>query len=105
YLGPADDDTRAHAENLFVQAGLHERPAVLLHVTPEQRKVEVVTAPDVRTRLDDDACREAIGVMTEYFARGAFVDGLVTGINELAARAGGGTPPPDATDLPNIVDG
>ena len=32
YLGPAGEDARAHAERLFVDAGLHTRPAVLVLV-------------------------------------------------------------------------
>jgi uncharacterized membrane protein YgcG len=103
YLGPATDDTRTHAQELFVQAGLHERPAVLIHVSPAQKHVEIVTAPDARARIPDDGANEAIGVMTEYFARGDYVEGLLVGINELAERAGRGAPPPGATDLPNVT--
>jgi uncharacterized membrane protein len=103
YLGPASDDTRAHAESAFVEAGLHELPAVLLLVAPEQRTVEVVTAPSVRVRLPDDECHAAVQEMTQYFARNAFVEGLLVGINELAERAGPGVAPPGTTDLPNVL--
>ncbi len=103
YLGPANDDTRAHAESLFVQAGLQERPAVLLLVAPDQHKVEVLTAPQARERLPDDECEAAVQEMTQYFARNAFVDGLIVGLRELAQRAGPGSTPPGATDLPNLI--
>jgi uncharacterized membrane protein YgcG len=103
YLGPANEDTRAHAESLFAQAGLHERPAVLLLVAPDQQKVEIVTAPDVKERLTDDECAAALLEMTPYFARHEFIEGLVVGLGELAERTGPGTSDPDGTDLPNVL--
>ncbi len=103
YLGPANEDTRAHAESLFVQAGLQERPAVLVLVAPDQRSVEVVTAPDARERLTDEECDAAIQEMTPYFARNEFVDGLVVGLRELAERTGHGKPTPGGPDLPNVI--
>jgi uncharacterized membrane protein YgcG len=103
YFGPADEDTRAHAESAFVEAGLHARPAVLVLVVPDRRRVEIVTAPDARERLTDDECQAALAEMTPYFARDDFVGGLVVGVNELAERTGPGTTPPGTTDLPNVL--
>jgi uncharacterized membrane protein YgcG len=103
FLGPAADDTRAYAEAAFVEAGMTARPAVLVLVSPEQRRVEVVTAPDARERLTDEECAAAIEEMKPYFAREQFVDGLVVGINELAERTGRGRPPEGDTDLPNVL--
>jgi len=104
YLGPAMADTRAHAEALFVEAGLHEQPAVLLHVSPDHRKVEIVTAAAVRERLPDEACKRAIDEMTKHFAQGRFLEGLIAGIEHLAETAGPGEPPTGSTDLPNVVE-
>jgi uncharacterized membrane protein YgcG len=104
YLGSAGEDTRAHAERAFLEAGLHERPAVLLLVAPDTHRVEVVTAPDARERLTDDECKEAIAEMTPYFGRNDFVAGLVVGLGELAERTGPGTAEPGASDLPNVLD-
>lgn len=103
YLGPGQDDARMQAEALFVAAGLHERPAVLLLVAPDHRRVEVVTAPAIRERLTDEACARVIEQMTPLFADGRYVDGLVTGLERLAAEAGPGAPGEGTTDLPNIV--
>ena len=103
YLGPAGEDTRAHAESAFVKAGLVERPAVLLLVSPEQRKVEIVTAPPARERLPDHECAEALQEMTPYFAREEFVEGLLVGVRELTQRAEAGPTPPDSTDFPNVI--
>jgi len=104
YLGPAHEDTRAHAEGLFVDAGLHEQPAVLIHVAPDHRKVEILTAPAARERVPDDACKRAIDVMTQHFAQNRFLDGLIAGIEQLAETAGPGTPPAGSADLPNVVE-
>lgn len=103
YLGTAPGDAREHAENLFVQAGLHERPAVLLLVAPDLRRVEVVTAEPVRDRLTDEACARAIDDMTPLFAEGRFVDGLVRGVAKLAEEAGPPSGGPVGPELPNIV--
>ncbi len=102
YLGPTDVDARARAESLFVEAGLHERPAVLLLVAPDRRRVEIITAPAVRDRLPDAECARAIGEMTPAFAGGRFVDGLIAGLRLLADAAGEGTR--EGPELPNIVD-
>lgn len=105
YLGPGQDDARNQAESVFVAAGLHERPAVLLLVAPDHRRVEVVTAPAIRERLTDEACARVIEEMTPHFADGRYVDGLVTGLERLATEAGPGTPGEGTTDLPNIMGG
>ncbi len=102
YLGGAEGDPREHAEALFVKAGLHERPAVLLLVAPDHRRVEIVTAPAVRDRLPDEACARAIDAMTPAFADGRYVDGLVAGLGRLAEAAGPGTAA-GPTDLPNTL--
>ena len=103
YLGPTGEDSRAHAEELFTRAGLHTRPAVLVLVAPPQRRVEVVTAPDVRSRVDDAACARAVGGMTALFARGQLADGILAGLDDLVAAAGPGTAPPGAEELPDVL--
>jgi uncharacterized membrane protein YgcG len=102
YLGPTEENARSHAESMFVDAGLHERPAVLLLVAPPQRKVEIVTSPTASERLPDNICADAITVMTERFRKRSFAPGLVAGIEFLARAAGPGVS--DGPDLPDIVD-
>ncbi|PLS75329.1 MAG: hypothetical protein CYG61_07875, partial [Actinobacteria bacterium] len=104
-LGPAEGDARAHAEALFVQAGLHLRPAVLLLVAPEQRRVEVVTAPAVRGRVPDAACADAVADMTKHFAGGDLAGGIVAGVGRLAAVAGPGVAGAGDGELPDIMGG
>jgi uncharacterized membrane protein YgcG len=107
YLGSVEGETdlRTHAENVFVNAGMHARPAVLLLVAPPQRKVEVVTAPAVRERIPDDAAGEAVTAMVERFRDGDLSGGLIAGIEHLAAAAGPGTAGPDDEELPDVIGG
>jgi uncharacterized membrane protein len=103
YLGDTEGDARAHAEGLFVEAGLHTRPAVLLLVAPAQRRVELVTAPEARARLDDATCALAVGTMTRQFARGKIADGIVAALDLLATAAGEAPAPPGSEELPDVL--
>lgn len=103
FLGPTEGDARSHAEALFVQAGMHLRPAVLLLVDSGQRRVEVVTASAVRDRVPDTACTDAVAVMTELFAGGDLAAGIVAGVEALAAAAGAGEPGSEDEELPDVL--
>ena len=93
------------AGSLFVEAGLLDRPAVLLLVDPPHRHVEVVTGPEARERIPDEEAATAVTAMTAAFAAGNLATGLIAGIQHLADVAGPGEPPPDATDLANVIGG
>jgi uncharacterized membrane protein YgcG len=103
YVGPTGEDARAHAERLFAEAGLHTRPAILVLVAPQARRVEILTAPQVRDRVSDAAAQRAVDRMTAHLAGGDLVSGLEAGIAELAAAAG----PGGATgeNLPDLLQG
>jgi uncharacterized membrane protein YgcG len=103
YLGPAGEDSRAHAEALFAHAGLHTRPAVLVLVAPEVRRVEILTAPEVRDRVGDEAAQRAVDRMTDRFAEGDLPGGLIAGVAEIAEAAGPG--PAGGEELPDLLQG
>jgi uncharacterized membrane protein YgcG len=103
YLGPAGENARAHAEQLFVDAGLHTRPAVLVLVAPEARRVEVLTAAEARERVPDEAAQGAVDRMTARFADGDLVGGLIAGVSAIADAAGPGEA--DGDDLPDLLKG
>ena len=106
YLGPsAEGRSRAHAEQLMVDAGLLSRPAVLVLVDPEHRRVEVVTAPEARARVSDEAAADAVATMTPRFAKGDLAGGIVAGVRRLAAAAGPGHAPPGTEELPDVLGG
>ena len=102
YVGPGVGDAREDAERAFVEEGLAMRPAVLVAVAPDRRRVDVVTAPSVRERLPDPACRLAVAEMRPFFTEGRFVDGLIRGVTTLAAEAGPGRAEPGGPDTPDV---
>jgi uncharacterized membrane protein YgcG len=105
YLGPADGDPRRRAEQIFVENGLDSRPAVLVLVAPDQRRVEVLTSQEARGRVDDESCAVAVAEMTQRFAQGDFSGGIVAGVRKLAEAAGPGEAPGGQEELPDVIDG
>jgi uncharacterized membrane protein YgcG len=106
FLGAVEgEDLRAHAEQLFVKAGLHARPAVMLLVAPPQRRVEVVTSPDVLARVPDAESAGAVDAMIARFKDGDLAGGLIAGIEHVARAAGPGTAGPDDEELPDVLSG
>jgi uncharacterized membrane protein YgcG len=102
YLGPTSEDSRAHAEQLFVETGLHTRPAVLILVAPPQRRVEIVTGPAVREWASDEACARVVDQMTAHFSAGDLAGGIVTGVESLAAIVGPNRGP-GGEELPDVL--
>jgi uncharacterized membrane protein YgcG len=101
YLGPAgQDDAHARALSLFQQA----KPDVLLLVAPDQHRVEIVTAENVRDRVSDAACEHAIAVMRPLLRRADYEWAIVAGVEDLAQVAGRGRAAPDAVELPDLID-
>lgn len=98
-----EGDSRRRAEELFVAAGLDSRPAVLILVAPDQRRVEVVTAPDLRPRVSDEAAAEAVAEMTPLLALDQPAAALVAGVRAIAAAAGPGRPPEGEKELPDLL--
>jgi hypothetical protein len=88
YLGDLGEDTRATAESLHAESGDDASSAVLVAVSPGQRKVEIVTGADSSRRLPDRACNLAVMSMVASFKEGDLVGGLVSGLRMLTDQAG-----------------
>lgn len=88
YVGDLGEDTRATAESLHAESGDTASAAVLLAVSPGQRKVEVVTGADSSRRLPDRACNLAVMSMVASFKEGDLIGGLVSGLRMLTDQAG-----------------
>jgi uncharacterized membrane protein YgcG len=103
YLGPADGEPREHAEQLFRAARARSRPAVMLYVAPDVRRVECVVAPEAAHRISNAAAQDGVDVMLPILARGDIAGGLEAGLGRIAAAAG---PPrgdePDE-ELPDVI--
>lgn len=103
YLGPGGEDPRAHAERMFVDRGLHTRPAVLVLVAPDARQVEVVTAREARDRVSDADAQGVVELMAQRFAAGDLVGGLLAGVAKIAEAAGPGQA--SGEGLPDLLQG
>jgi len=88
YLGDLGEDTRTTAEALHAESGDTASAAVLIAVSPGQRKVEIVTGADSARRLPDRGCNLAVMSMVASFKEGDLVGGLVSGLRMLTDQAG-----------------
>lgn len=105
FLGSIDDaHPRDHAEAMFVEAGLHDRPGLLIVVAPKQRRVEIVTSPHIRARVSDADAASAVEAMTASFGRGDLAGGLVSGLDRLTAIAGPGRLEAGQVNITDVVD-
>jgi uncharacterized membrane protein YgcG len=102
YLGPTEADPLAHAHALMADLGLTAKPAALLLVAPEARRLEIVTSPAAAERIPDHAARLAALAMSASFGVGDIAGGIAEGVRLLAQAAGAGDP--SGTDLPDLLD-
>jgi uncharacterized membrane protein YgcG len=87
YVGTLEGDPRDEALLLHGALGDHARESVLVAVDPGSRRLEVVTGPDVRRRLDDRSTGLAAMAMTSAFQAGDLSGGIANGIMSLAEHA------------------
>jgi hypothetical protein len=86
YVGALEGDSRQSA--LRLHAALPDADdSVLVAVDPGARRVEVVTGPVVRRRLDDRTCTLACLSMTSAFQAGDLAGGIGYGVSMLAEHA------------------
>lgn len=102
YLGPTEEDPRAHALRMLAELGLTEQPAVLLLVAPAARRLEIVMGRGAAMRIDDRAARLAALAMSASFAVGDVAGGITEGIRLLAQAAGPGVQV--SAELPDLLD-
>ncbi|MEV6345058.1 DUF5130 family protein [Actinoplanes sp. NPDC051851] len=89
YLGELEEPIREHAEKLHGQIKNPQR-AVLFAVSPNQRKLEIITGEEARKRISDRDAKLAGFSMAAAFAGGDLLSGLLIGIDQLASHAGRG---------------
>ncbi|MEU4425813.1 DUF5130 family protein [Actinoplanes sp. NPDC024001] len=87
YLGELGEPVRAAAEELHRKTRNHQR-SVLIAVSPNQRKLEIVTGSEARKRISDRDAKLAGLSMAASFAGGDLAGGLLIGIDQLATHAG-----------------
>ena len=88
YVGELAEPSRATAEGLFGKLATDVDGAVLLAVSPGQRKLHIVTGETSAPRLPNRACALAALGMRAAFSSGDLAGGIVTGLRMLADAAG-----------------
>lgn len=87
YVGELSEPAREAAEKRHAELPDPAR-AVLVAVSPNQQLLEIVTGPRVRRRLPDRDCKLAALSMVAAFENGDLAGGIVTGLAQLADKAG-----------------
>ena len=87
YLGELAEPVREAAETLHRQTRDQAR-SVLIAVSPNQRKLEIVTGVEARKRITDRDAKLAGLSMAASFAGGDLAGGLLIGIDQLSTHAG-----------------
>lgn len=87
YVGELEEPVRAHAERMHQQLP-NVASAVLIAVSPNQRVLEVVTGGDARRRIPDRDAKLAALSMVAAFGGGDLAGGIISGLDQLATRAG-----------------
>lgn len=87
YVGTLEGDSRTAALRLHAALGDEAAQSVLVAVDPGARRVEIVTGPEVRRRLDDRAAGLAAITMTSAFQAGDLSGGIASGVLALAEHA------------------
>jgi len=87
YIGELDVPTRESAEKLQKQIDDADH-AVLVAISPNQRRLEIVTGNEARKRISDRDAKLAALSMSAAFAGGDLAGGVLAGIDQLASHAG-----------------
>ena len=89
FVGGLDEPVREHAERLHRQLAEPDR-SILIAVSPNQRKLEIITGRQARKRVPDTYVRLAALSMVAAFGGGDLAGGVITGLDQLASHAGKG---------------
>jgi uncharacterized membrane protein YgcG len=87
YVGSLGGSSRARAESLHAGLGAAARDAVLVAVDPAAKRLEIVTGPGARRRVDDQSAALAALTMTSSFGGGDLAGGIVNGVRMLGDHA------------------
>ena len=83
---------RSASERLHAALGSRSSAAVRLVGAPGQRRVEIVTGPEVRRRVPDRVSALAVLSMASAFRGGDLTAGIVDAVRQIGDAAGRGAP-------------
>ncbi|MEV4756057.1 DUF5130 family protein [Micromonospora sp. NPDC049559] len=87
YVGHLEEPVREHVQRLHAQLA-DPSHAVLIGISPNQRVLEIVTGPEARKRIPDRDAKLAALSMVAAFTGGDLTGGIISGLDQLATRAG-----------------
>jgi hypothetical protein len=87
YVGPLEEPVRDAARQLHAKLAEPAR-SVLIALSPNQRVLEIVTGTEARRRIPDRDAKLAALSMVAAFGGGDLAGGIVSGLAQLADRAG-----------------
>ncbi|MEO6699976.1 MAG: DUF5130 family protein [Jatrophihabitantaceae bacterium] len=88
YVGVLGEQPRAKAERLFDKLAAKHPAAVLLAVSPAERRLEIVTGGQSARRIPNRIAGLAALAMRAAFTSGDLTGGIVGGLRQLADAAG-----------------
>lgn len=91
YVGPLHDPVRGAAETMHDRLSDPDK-SVLIAVSPEQRKLEIVTGKLAQDKIPDRSAALVVFSMEAAFGAGNLAEGVVTGLRMLAETARGALP-------------
>ncbi|HEU5127393.1 MAG TPA: DUF5130 family protein [Glycomyces sp.] len=86
YVGPLHDPVRGAAEAMHDRLSDPDR-SVLIAVSPEQRRLEIVTGKVAREKIPDRSAALVVFSMEAAFGAGQLDGGIITGLRMLAEAA------------------
>jgi hypothetical protein len=87
YVGQLEEPVRGAAEKLHAQL-VDPAGSVTVAVSPNQRVLEIITGPEARRRIPDRDAKLAALSMVAAFGGGDLAGGIISGLDQLATRAG-----------------
>lgn len=88
YVGPLGASPRDRAEQLFGRLATQHHAPVLVAVSPEERRLEIVTGGASARRIPNRIAGLAALAMRASFTAGDLTGGIVSGLRQLADAAG-----------------
>jgi hypothetical protein len=86
YVGPLHDPVRGAAEAMHDRLSRPDE-SVLIAVSPEQRRIEIVTGRAAQEKIPDRSAALVVFSMEAAFGAGRLLDGIITGLRMLAETA------------------
>lgn len=100
-------DALQRAQELFGALQLHktqQRNGVLIYIATDDRKLAILGDEGIHSHVESDFWQAEVDLLTEYFGRGEFRDGLLRVIHEIGQKLSEAYPYDAKTDQNELPD-